>query len=89
LGISRAYDFMAVAGGRITDAQLREQARDRKRKSRKKKKESTPQPDPNSVTQPPVTESSEAGVEEREPRMNACLRWPSNQKPRAPATATN
>ena len=55
LHLSRAYDFMRVAGGRITDEQLRGEARKRKRKSRaKKKSEPAAIPAPDSVT---VTES--------------------------------
>jgi hypothetical protein len=54
---SRAYDCMRIAGGRTTDEQLREEARERKRKSRAKK---IPKPEPISVTEPHVTESSNA-----------------------------
>jgi hypothetical protein len=55
LKLSRAYDFMRLAGGRVTDQELRDQARDRKRRSRAKKKT----PTPISVTKPHVTESPE------------------------------
>jgi hypothetical protein len=37
LHLSRAYDLMKLAGGRTTDAELREDARERKRKSRERK----------------------------------------------------
>jgi hypothetical protein len=38
LKLSRAYDLMRLAGGRTTDEELRQDARDRQRKSRAKKK---------------------------------------------------
>jgi hypothetical protein len=56
LKLSRAYDLMALAGGRKTDAELREETRERVRKHRAKKK--LPKPEPVSVTDPDVTESS-------------------------------
>src|SRR6516165_5588137 len=37
LKLSRAYDCMRIAGGRTTDEQLRQEARERQRKSRAKK----------------------------------------------------
>jgi hypothetical protein len=67
--LSRAYDLMKLAGGRITDQQLRDEAAARKRKSREKKKSSLPPkptaiPKPTepkvSVTIPHVTESQAA-----------------------------
>src|SRR5262249_13217222 len=57
LHISRAYDLLRLAGGRVTDEQLREEARERKRKSRAKAKVPKPEPQPESVTDPPVTDS--------------------------------
>jgi hypothetical protein len=74
LKLSRAYDAMRLAGGRTTDEQLRQEARDRQRKSRAKKAKlpppirptkAEPEPKPISVTEPHVTESSEIGAEER------------------------
>jgi hypothetical protein len=65
LGLSRAYDFMAVAGGRTTVQELRDQATNRKRKSRAKKKP------PQSVTDPPVTESPEVSIEQHQAEMAA------------------
>jgi len=70
LHLSRAYDFMRVAGGRTTEEQLRQEARNRKRKSRNNKKaQQQPAAIPNSVTQPPVTESAEVSVEQRRAEM--------------------
>ena len=57
LKLSRAYDLMRLAGGRITDEQLREKSRERVRKHRAKKKLPMPEPTPLSVTHPDVTES--------------------------------
>lgn len=62
LKLSRAYDCMRIAGGRATDEQLREEARERKRKSRAKK---IPKPEPLSVTHTNVTESPEISAEQR------------------------
>jgi hypothetical protein len=77
LHLSRAYDLMKLAGGRTTDEQLRQEARDRVRKHRAKKK--LPTPEPASVTDPDVTESSkritqspEISAEERR-TQNAAL----------------
>ena len=57
---SRAYDLLRLAGGRTTDEELRQDARDRKRKSRASKKPLLPEPKPEplklSVTTPHVTE---------------------------------
>jgi len=62
LKLSRAYDLLRLAGGRATDEQLRQEARDRQRKSRARKAKIPPppvtaEPKPDSVTTPPVTES--------------------------------
>src|SRR5215467_9107236 len=38
LKLSRAYDLMRLAGGRVTDEELRQEARERQRKSRAKKR---------------------------------------------------
>lgn len=63
LKLSRAYDYLRLAGGRVTDEELREDARERKRKSREKQKKELPKPlpapKPISVTHSNVTESSE------------------------------
>jgi hypothetical protein len=79
LKLSRAYDLMRLAGGRTTDEQLRQEARDRQRKSRTNKKtlpstkptEAEPEPKPVSVTDPRVTESPEISAEERKAQMAA------------------
>ena len=42
LGLSRAYDFMKLAGGRTTDEELKKDARERQAKSREKKKKEKP-----------------------------------------------
>jgi hypothetical protein len=68
LRLSRAYDYMRIAGGRTTEEELRKDARERKQKSRRarkipkpspelKKPESTSKPEPISVTDPHVTET--------------------------------
>jgi hypothetical protein len=88
LKLSRAYDLLRLAGGRTTDEELRQDARERKQKSRAKKKlppkaPSLPKPEPDtepplSVTDPPVTEtkritqSPEISAEERR-TQNAAL----------------
>jgi hypothetical protein len=64
LHLSRAYDLMKLAGGRTTDEQLRQEARDRVRKHRAKKK--LPTPKPVSVTDPDVTESSKRIIQSPE-----------------------
>jgi hypothetical protein len=86
LKLSRAYDYLRLAGGRVTDEELREEARDRKRKSRAKKKlpappPSLPKPEPTGKADslrdiPHVTESPEISSEDRQ-RENARLdtRW--------------
>jgi hypothetical protein len=76
LKLSRAYDLLRLAGGRVTDEQLRQEARDRQRKSRTNKKvplptKAEPEPKPISVTDPHVTESAEIGAEERRAQMAA------------------
>jgi len=78
LKLSRAYDLMKLAGGRTTDAQLRQEARDRQRKSRTNKKvppPAKPRAEPKresiSVTDPHVTESPEINAEERKAQMAA------------------
>jgi hypothetical protein len=50
LHISRAYDLLRLAGGRVTDEELRQEARERQRKSRSKRKLPKPEPQPESVT---------------------------------------
>jgi hypothetical protein len=79
LKLSRAYDYMRIAGGRATDEELKKDARDRVRKHREKKKRAkskelpkptaVPEAKPNSVT---VTESPEVSIEQRR-RENANL----------------
>ena len=64
LHLSRAYDLMKLAGGRTTDEQLRQEARDRVRKHRAKK--NLPTPEPVSVTDPDVTESSKRIIQSPE-----------------------
>ena len=54
LHVSRAYDLLRLAGGRVTDEELRQEARERQRKSRSKRK--LPEPQPQSVTDQPVTD---------------------------------
>ena len=61
LKLSRAYDLLRLAGGRITDEELKKDARERQQKSRAAKKLSKPV----SVTDPPVTETGEASAERR------------------------
>jgi hypothetical protein len=84
LKLSRAYDLLRLAGGRVTDGELRKEARDRQRKSRASKrklprptpapKKPEPEPKPISVTEPNVTESesTEASAEQRK-ALNADL----------------
>jgi hypothetical protein len=66
LKLSRAYDLLRLAGGRTTDEELRQDARERQRKSRAKKAKippsarpatAEPKPKPDSVTTTPVTET--------------------------------
>jgi hypothetical protein len=81
LKLSRAFDLLRLAGDRVTDEQLRQEARERQRKSRAKKAKipppakpitAEPKPKPDSVTTPHVTESQEISVEQRR-RENANL----------------
>jgi hypothetical protein len=74
LKLSRAYDLMRLAGGRITDAELKKEARERQQRSRAKRKlpkpapalkKPEPGPGPDSVTTPHVTESPEISTEQR------------------------
>jgi hypothetical protein len=77
LGLSRAYDFIAVADGRTTVEELRKDARERQQKSRASKKklprpapalkrpEQRPEPKRDSVTDPHVTETAKADAERR------------------------
>jgi hypothetical protein len=44
LHLSRAYDFMRLAGGRTTDEELKKDARERQQKARDKKKRPKPEP---------------------------------------------
>jgi hypothetical protein len=68
LHLSRAYDCMRIAGGRITDEEIRQATRDRVKKHRAKKK---PKPEPkaepkaDSVTGADVTESSQQPVSDK------------------------
>jgi hypothetical protein len=81
---SWACDLMKLAGGRITEAELRKDAAERKRKSRAKRKLPSPPPSlpkpepkskdalpPHSVTEPRVTESQEISTEQRRADMEA------------------
>ena len=70
LHISRAYDLLRLAGGRVTDEELRKEARERQKKSRAKRKLPKPEPQPESVTvtdDPPkrITHSPEISEEQR------------------------
>jgi hypothetical protein len=78
LKLSRAYDLMRLAGGRVTDAELRDDARERQQKSRAKRKlppspPLLPEPEPasdakspHSVTEPHVTETREIDDDEQQ-----------------------
>jgi hypothetical protein len=74
LKLSRAYDLLRLAGGRVTDEELKEDARQRKQKSRdRKKKQPLPEPkkrEPVSVTNPDVTETVKADPEKRKPEKH-------------------
>jgi hypothetical protein len=77
LHISRAYDLLRLAGGRVTDEELRQEARERQQKSRDKKKMPKPEPQPavRDVTDDPpnrITQSPEISAEQRR-RENANL----------------
>jgi hypothetical protein len=79
LKLARAYDCMAIAGGRTTDEEIRKATRERVKKHRASKKQlpapkpkksepepkAEPEPAPVSVTHPHVTESPEISIEER------------------------
>jgi hypothetical protein len=74
LKLSRAYDYLRLVGGRVTDEELREEARERKRKSRAKKlpppAPSLPKPEPPGTADsfrdiPHVTESPEVSAERK------------------------
>ena len=76
LHISRAYDLLRLAGGRVTDEELRQEARERQRKSRAKRKLPKPEPQSESVTvtDPPtrIAQSPEISTQERR-AQNAAL----------------
>jgi hypothetical protein len=60
LKLSRAYDYLRIAGGRTTDEELRKDARERQKKSREKKKKIPgPIPAPKKPDFRDVTESKE------------------------------
>ena len=73
LGLSRAYDFLGLAGGRTTEEEIRKATRDRVKKHRTSKKlpkpapapKADPKPEPISVTSTPVTESAEENAARR------------------------
>ena len=75
LQLSRAYDLMRLAGGRITDEELKKDARERVNRSHRAKKKLPSQPGTEeagtgtevSVTDPHVTETAEASAEKRKP----------------------
>jgi hypothetical protein len=71
LGLSRAYDLMALAGGRKTEEELRKEARERQAKSRDKKKGSPalPPPPPQPEPEPAVRDVTDTG--EAEPDVKA------------------
>ncbi len=81
LQLSRAYDCMAIAGGRKTDAENREQIRNRVEKHRAKKLppplNAEPEQSPESPLPPPpvtssnVTESAEVSAADRQQDMAA------------------
>jgi hypothetical protein len=62
LALSRAYDFMRLAGGRVTDEQLRQEARERQRRLRAKraKQAALPGPEPKQPNSVTVTETPAA-----------------------------
>jgi hypothetical protein len=61
LKLSRAYDLLRLAGGRITDEELKKDARERKQKSRARKKfpKAKPQPEGKQV----LLESGDVAIE--------------------------
>ena len=76
LHVSRAYDLMRLAGGRVTDEQLKKETRDRVKKHRASKKKLLPKPAPalkepepksESVTSDVVTDFAEARTEKHKP----------------------
>jgi hypothetical protein len=73
LHLSRAYDLMRFAGGRTTDEELREAARERQRKSRAKPlpKPTTPEPEPTPDPEPISVTSRKALAE----FTVACRTW--------------
>jgi hypothetical protein len=73
LHISRAYDLLRLAGGRTTDAELREDAAERQRKSRTKKKLNKPESVTSRTDEPKrITQTPEVSAEERR-AQNAAL----------------
>jgi hypothetical protein len=71
LGLSRAYDFLRLAGGRTTDEELRKEARERQRKSRATKPKTLPKPTPEPKRPEPevsvtVTETAESAQTPKE-----------------------
>ena len=84
LHISRAYDLLRLAGGRVTDEELRQEARERQRKSRAKRKLPKPEPQSESVTvtDPPtrIAQSPEISTQERR-AQNAALDTESEPTP--------
>ncbi len=96
LRFSRAYDYLRLAGGRVTDDELREEARERERKSRAKKlppqAPSLPKPVPTGNPDgfrdiPHVTENPEISVEERKAQMAALDRADEQKDAKASARA--
>jgi hypothetical protein len=82
-GLSRAYDFMRLAGGRVTDEELRKEARQRQQRSRAKKKKietkSQPLPKPEPEPEPKSEPKPEPSVTVTEspataPNLNASAR---------------
>src|SRR5262249_2160234 len=67
LGLSRAYDCIRLAGGRSTDEELRQDARERQRKSRKKRKRLPPPAATDSVTDTESTPDPKPPHEESQP----------------------
>jgi hypothetical protein len=70
LSLSRAYELVALAEGRVTEQGLRKATRDRVKKHRAAKKLSepalAPESEPISVTSPDVTESARANKSEKQ-----------------------
>ena len=84
LHISRAYDLLRLAGGRVTDEELRQEARERQRKSRAKRKlpKSEPQSESVTVTDRPtrIAQSPKISAQERR-AQNAALDTESEPTP--------